>query len=367
MLKQYGSPLTLTGTRIHTTDSDGVRLTVQTQADGVVSGVAQSLSLLGPISTCHWALGIQHYITNNLVNKRTFRTTQRPVHEHHDCFCDHYPWFTVGSNSEYHMTCFTAHETCQEYSSEKVLWCLKDWTSHQNTSCWATVLTFQFKYVPAKIGQTSCSFLLFAFFDSRSACVPVTTAQLSTGWDRRAGCRVCVSRAGRCCSVCCGWRVWCYRLTAGHSWPSGFASPSFHMACCSSATPLSPSWRNTEGERETGVLRAFKMSNCWSKQWQRRKSKGRLCVEKAVGFVRFDKFCFYSWCHKYNAYTGGGQGFWLQSLVSPLGFMLDLLQKLLWTILLSTFLLQPYRRYCFPTARGDGEFNKCRSRETGMQ
>lgn len=57
---------------------------------------------------------------------------------------------------------------------------------------------------------------------------------------------------------------------------------------------------------------------------------------------------------------GGGQGFWLQSLVSPLGFMLDLLQKLLWTILLSTFLLQPYRRYCFPTARQDGKLNKCK-------
>lgn len=53
---------------------------------------------------------------------------------------------------------------------------------------------------------------------------------------------------------------------------------------------------------------------------------------------------------------GGGQGFWLQSLMSPLGFMLDLLQKLLWTILLSTFLLQPYRRYCFPAAMMD--FNK---------
>lgn len=39
--------------------------------------------------------------------------------------------------------------------------------------------------------------------------------------------------------------------------------------------------------------------------------------------------------------------------------MLDLLQKLLWTILLSTFLLQPYRRYSFPTARGDGKMNSC--------
>lgn len=57
-----------------------------------------------------------------------------------------------------------------------------------------------------------------------------------------------------------------------------------------------------------------------------------------------------------NAHTGGGQGFRLQSLTSPLGFMLDLLQKLLWTILLSTFRLQPYRRYCFPAVRGDGAF-----------
>lgn len=54
--------------------------------------------------------------------------------------------------------------------------------------------------------------------------------------------------------------------------------------------------------------------------------------------------------HKSITYMGGGQGFWLQSLMSPLGFMLDLLQKLLWTILLSTFLRQPYRRYCFPAA-----------------
>ena len=60
---------------------------------------------------------------------------------------------------------------------------------------------------------------------------------------------------------------------------------------------------------------------------------------------------------------GGGQGFWLQSLVSPLGFMLDLLQKLLWTILLSTFLLQPYRRYCFPKAEGDRTFDKCKDQK----
>lgn len=57
-------------------------------------------------------------------------------------------------------------------------------------------------------------------------------------------------------------------------------------------------------------------------------------------------------CHSPVTQMGGGQGFWLQSLVSPLGFMLDLLQKLLWTILLSTFLLQPYRRLCFPPPQG---------------
>lgn len=57
---------------------------------------------------------------------------------------------------------------------------------------------------------------------------------------------------------------------------------------------------------------------------------------------------------------GGGQGFWLQSLVSPLGFMLDLLQKLLWTILLSTFLLQPYLKYCFPMARRNRKLKKCK-------
>lgn len=49
----FGGSLTLTRTWIQATDSDGVRLTVQTQADGVVSGVAQSLPLLRPITTCH--------------------------------------------------------------------------------------------------------------------------------------------------------------------------------------------------------------------------------------------------------------------------------------------------------------------------
>lgn len=63
-----------------------------------------------------------------------------------------------------------------------------------------------------------------------------------------------------------------------------------------------------------------------------------------------------------NAHTGGGQGFWLQSLTSPLGFMLDLLQKLLWTILLSTFRRQPYRRYCFPAVRRDGALEEPKER-----
>lgn len=53
LLKEFGDFSTLTRTRIQATDSGGVGLTVQTQADGVVSGVAQSLSLLGPITTCH--------------------------------------------------------------------------------------------------------------------------------------------------------------------------------------------------------------------------------------------------------------------------------------------------------------------------
>lgn len=43
----------LTGTWIKATDSDGLRLTVQTQADGVVSGVALSLPLLCPVTTRH--------------------------------------------------------------------------------------------------------------------------------------------------------------------------------------------------------------------------------------------------------------------------------------------------------------------------
>lgn len=52
--------LSLTRTWIKATDSDGLRLTVQTQADGVVSGVAQSLPLLRPITACHWALGAEN-------------------------------------------------------------------------------------------------------------------------------------------------------------------------------------------------------------------------------------------------------------------------------------------------------------------
>lgn len=70
-----------------------------------------------------------------------------------------------------------------------------------------------------------------------------------------------------------------------------------------------------------------------------------------VGGGAFGPHKLYKWS---KAHMGGGQSFWLQSLTSPLGFMLDLLQKLLWTILLSTFLLQPYRRYCFPAAREKG-------------
>lgn len=46
-----GSCSALTGTWIQATDSDGVRFGVQTQANGVVPGVAQSLPLLGPIAT----------------------------------------------------------------------------------------------------------------------------------------------------------------------------------------------------------------------------------------------------------------------------------------------------------------------------
>lgn len=46
----------LTRTWIKATDSDGLRLTVQAQADGVVSGVAQRLPLLRPVTTGHGAL-----------------------------------------------------------------------------------------------------------------------------------------------------------------------------------------------------------------------------------------------------------------------------------------------------------------------
>lgn len=44
------------GTWVHATDSDGVWFTVQTEPDGVVPSVTQSLPLLRPISTGHRAL-----------------------------------------------------------------------------------------------------------------------------------------------------------------------------------------------------------------------------------------------------------------------------------------------------------------------
>lgn len=132
-------------------------------------------------------------------------------------------------------------------------------------------------------------------------------------------------------------------MTAEHSWAIEFAILSFHMVCCSSATRRSPNWTQHKGQTQR-LLRMFKISKCF-----------KLCYITS----------FYSWCHKYDAYMGGGQGFWLQFLMSPRGFMLDLLQKLLWTILLSTFLLQPYRRYCFPTVREDEKLNKCKSRIKG--
>lgn len=50
---------TLTGTWIQATNSYGVRSTVQTQADGVVPGVAQRLPLLGPVTATYWALPLQ--------------------------------------------------------------------------------------------------------------------------------------------------------------------------------------------------------------------------------------------------------------------------------------------------------------------
>lgn len=43
--------LLLTSTRIKATDSDGLRLAVQTQANGVVSGVALNVPLLCPVTT----------------------------------------------------------------------------------------------------------------------------------------------------------------------------------------------------------------------------------------------------------------------------------------------------------------------------
>lgn len=53
----------LTWTRIQSADSDGVRLAVQTQSDGVVSGVAQSLPLLRPVTARHRALHTGYTVT----------------------------------------------------------------------------------------------------------------------------------------------------------------------------------------------------------------------------------------------------------------------------------------------------------------
>lgn len=53
----------LTWTWIQSADSDGVRLAVQTQSDGVVSGVAQSLPLLRPVTARHRALQTGYTVT----------------------------------------------------------------------------------------------------------------------------------------------------------------------------------------------------------------------------------------------------------------------------------------------------------------
>lgn len=170
--------LSLTRTWIKATHSDGLRLTVQTQADGVVSGVAQSLPLLRPITACHWALGTEN------VNRSTQNSGDHNIQN--------------GAKAQQWITPLSASFYCIGY-----------W-------CWI------------------------------SACLPGTTVQPSTGWDRGVGCRICASQAGCRCSACCGWCAWCCRPAAERSWPSGLASPSSRRACCSSATPLSPSWRTMQ-------------------------------------------------------------------------------------------------------------------------
>lgn len=116
----------------------------------------------------------------------------------------------------------------------------KNWMSDQNSSC-SKILFQVFSFNKKQP--------LFIRHYSSLRSVPVTTVRLSTGWGRGVGCRTCGPLAGHRCSFYCGRSVWCCHLTARHSWPSGFASPSFHMVCCSSATPLSPNWRASR-ERE---------------------------------------------------------------------------------------------------------------------
>lgn len=141
------------------------------------------------------------------------------------------------------------------------MWYLKHHMSYKNTSCWASVQKYLHNYFPEK--NSNRPNIIFHLPDPRAAVIPATTAQLSTGWGRGVGCRICGSRAARRCSVYCGWRAWCCHLTAGHSWLSGLASLSFHMVCCSSATPLSPSWRaSREREKQREKQELWGHSKC---------------------------------------------------------------------------------------------------------
>lgn len=71
----------LTWTRIQSTDSDGVRLAVQTQPDGVVSGVAQSLPLLRPVPARHRALQTGHTLTVHAASRSGSTAIPSPEEE----------------------------------------------------------------------------------------------------------------------------------------------------------------------------------------------------------------------------------------------------------------------------------------------
>lgn len=204
------------------------------------------------------------------------------------------------------------------------------------------------KYFLAKTSFPISLFHCRVPLDPCLAFVPVTMDQLSTGLGREIGCTTCETQDGHRCNACCGWGAWCCLLKTEHSWQSGPACLSYHNVYCIFPTPPWPNWKRRTRQARIRKTAIWKKKVVW------------------IQFSKIPEWYFKIWCHDYT-YMGGGQDSWLQLLVSPLGFILDLLQKVLWTILLSSFLLQPYRRYCFPTKEGNGKRPEHKDTTTGKK